>query len=89
MKINGSWFTAPGVQKVISLLVNAGHETYFVGGCVRNDLLGYEVKDIDIASASTPETTVSLAKNAGIAFVPTGIEHGTVTLIVEGHSNYI
>ena len=86
MKINGSWFTTPGAQKVISLLVNAGHETYFVGGCVRNDLLGYEVKDIDIASASSPETTVSLAKNAGIAFLPTGSEHGTVTLIVEGQS---
>ena len=86
MKINGSWITAPGAQKAISLLVDAGHETYFVGGCVRNDLLGYDVKDIDIASASSPETTVSLAKNAGIAFLPTGIEHGTVTLIMEGQS---
>ena len=86
MKINGSWITAPGAQKVISLLIDAGHETYFVGGCVRNDLLGYEVKDIDIASASCPETTISLAKNADIAVVQTGIEHGTVTLIVEGQS---
>ena len=86
MKINGSWITAPGAQKAISLLVDAGHETYFVGGCVRNDLLGYEVTDIDLASASSPETTISLAKNAGIAAVPTGIEHGTVTLIVQGQS---
>lgn len=86
MKINGRWITASGAQKVINLLVDAGHETYFVGGCVRNDLLGYDVTDIDVASASSPETTVSLAKNAGITFVPTGIEHGTVTLIVEGQS---
>ena len=86
MKINGSWITAPSTQKVISLLVDAGHETYFVGGCVRNDLLGYKIKDIDIASSSSPETTVALAKNAGIAFVPTGIEHGTVTLTLDGQS---
>ena len=86
MKINGSWITAPSTQKVIRLLIDSGHETYFVGGCVRNDLLGYEIKDIDIASSSSPETTVALAKNAGIAFVPTGIEHGTVTLTVEEQS---
>ena len=86
MKIRGSWIIAPSAQRVIGLLSDAGHETYFVGGCVRNDLLGYEVEDIDIASASPPEVTASLAKNAGIAFVPTGIKHGTVTLIMEDQS---
>ena len=86
MRIRGSWITAPSAQQAINLLANAGHETYFVGGCVRNDLLGYEVKDIDIASASPPKATASLAKNAGISWVPTGIKHGTITLIVEGQS---
>ena len=86
MKINGSWITASSTQLVINLLIDAGHETYFVGGCVRDDLLGYKVKDIDIASAATPEVTISIANNAGIEFVPTGIKHGTITLIVDDKS---
>ncbi|NDD10080.1 MAG: CCA tRNA nucleotidyltransferase, partial [Rhodobacteraceae bacterium] len=86
MNICGTWFKAPSAQKIMRLLEGAGHQTYFVGGCVRNDLLGREVKDIDIASAAPPETTVALAKEAGIQAVPTGIKHGTVTLIVDSQS---
>jgi len=86
MNICGTWFKAPSAQKIIRLLEGAGHQTYFVGGCVRNDLLGREVKDIDIASAAPPETMMALAKEAGIQAVPTGIKHGTVTLIVDSQS---
>ena len=86
MNICGTWFKAPSAQKIMRLLEGAGHQTYFVGGCVRNDLLGREVKDIDIASAAPPETMMALAKEAGIQAVPTGIKHGTVTLIVDSKS---
>ena len=68
MNICGTWFKAPSAQKIMRLLEGAGHQTYFVGGCVRNDLLGREVKDIDIASAAPPETMMALAKRR--AFKP-------------------
>lgn len=54
----------------------------FVGGCVRNTLMGREVEDIDIATQLTPEQVTQVAKQAGFVAHPTGIEHGTVTLVV-------
>ncbi|MES1156306.1 MAG: CCA tRNA nucleotidyltransferase [Alphaproteobacteria bacterium] len=57
----------------------------FVGGCVRNTLMGRPVDDIDIATQLTPDEVVKAAKAAGLAAVPTGIEHGTITVV----SNHI
>lgn len=56
----------------------------FVGGCVRNALLGVPVSDLDIATDVPPDTVLALAEQAGIRAVPTGIDHGTVTLIKAG-----
>lgn len=56
----------------------------FVGGCVRNALLGAPVDDVDIATQLVPERTVAALKAAGIRVVPTGIEHGTVTAVFNG-----
>jgi hypothetical protein len=57
----------------------------YVGGAVRDTLLGLVVKDIDLATVLVPEEVVALLKTAGIRTVPTGIEHGTVTaLLTEG-----
>jgi len=55
----------------------------FVGGCVRNALIGSPIDDIDIATALTPDAVVAALKAAGLRSVPTGIEHGTVTAISE------
>jgi poly(A) polymerase len=55
----------------------------FVGGCVRNALIGAPIDDIDIATTLTPEAVVAALKAAGLRAVPTGIEHGTVTAIAE------
>ena len=55
----------------------------FVGGCVRNTLLGEPVSDIDIATQLKPEETLKALKRAGIRAIPTGIEHGTITAIAD------
>jgi poly(A) polymerase len=65
-------------------LMEALGEARFVGGAIRNTLLGKPVGDIDIATPLTPDEVGKRLTAAGIAFVPTGIEHGTLTAIVEG-----
>lgn len=67
----------------IFVALGEGH-VMFVGGCVRNALLGEDVSDIDMASVWTPQETMSKLKKAGIKVVPTGIDHGTVTAVIDG-----
>ena len=55
----------------------------FVGGCVRNALMGVEVGDIDIATQLEPQQAIAALDKAGIKHVPTGIEHGTITAIID------
>ena len=83
MKIESYWIKAPAPTEIMSLFFEAGYQAYFVGGCVRNDLLNHEVMDIDIATDATPKQTLQLAKRAKVKFIPTGIQHGTVTLILD------
>ena len=84
MRIDGEWRRHDGVQRFLSSLTAAGHRGLFVGGCVRNAALGAPVDDIDIATDAPPERTSEIAQAAGFKTVPTGIEHGTVTVIVDG-----
>ncbi len=56
----------------------------FVGGCVRNALMGHEVSDVDLASQLPPKDVVAALDAAKIRYVPTGIDHGTVTAVVDG-----
>lgn len=72
----------PGLQQVLAAL--APHPALIVGGAVRNALLGEKVEDIDIATALRPERVMDLASAAGLKVVPTGIEHGTVTVVAAG-----
>lgn len=83
-RITSSWLTDPAAQVVCRVLTDSGHQAYFVGGCVRNDLLGAAISDIDLATDALPETVMTLAQAAGLKAVPTGIEHGTVTIISSG-----
>ncbi|MGV1914794.1 CCA tRNA nucleotidyltransferase [Rhizobium sp. 22-785-1] len=79
-----SWFSKPGLQRIFSLLNADGGEVRVVGGAVRNALMGLPVGDIDMATTLPPQDVVERAKEAGIKAVPTGIDHGTVTLVVDG-----
>lgn len=81
MKVSGVWIETVATQAVCRMLTEAGHQALFVGGCVRNALLGEPVGDIDIATDARPEVVMDLARAAGLKPVPTGIEHGTITVV--------
>lgn len=78
------WFSKPSLQRILALLNADGGEARIVGGAVRNALMGMPVGDIDIATTLPPQEVVERAKQAGIKAVPTGFEHGTVTLVLDG-----
>ena len=75
------WLTRRQTQAVFAALAAKGYAARAVGGAVRNALLGRPVVDIDIATPARPEQVIAAARAAGLAAVPTGIEHGTVTVI--------
>ncbi len=74
----------PPLARALALLNGDGEEARLVGGAVRDLLLGLPPGDFDLATTATPEIVIARAKAAGIGFAPTGLAHGTVTLIVEG-----
>ncbi|MSO88378.1 MAG: CCA tRNA nucleotidyltransferase [Rhodospirillaceae bacterium] len=78
------WMTTPAALRVMAALAANGAELRFVGGCVRDALLGLPVRDIDIATPDPPEKTLALLQTAGVRAIPTGIDHGTVTAIADG-----
>jgi len=84
MRVSGDWLENDRTQKVLGLLTGAGHAAYAVGGCVRNAALGEVVTDVDIATSARPEQVIALAEAANLRAVPTGLAHGTVTLVVDG-----
>jgi poly(A) polymerase len=79
------WLTSGPAGRVLGLLNGDGEEARVVGGAVRNALLKIPIGDIDIATTALPDEVIRRAKAAGIKSVPTGIEHGTVTLVVDSH----
>ncbi|MBC2836064.1 CCA tRNA nucleotidyltransferase [Paragemmobacter straminiformis] len=84
MRVAGPWIGDADAQAVCAAIVAGGFKALFVGGCVRNALLGAAVADYDIATDATPETVTNLAEKAGLKAVPTGIDHGTVTVVSGG-----
>jgi poly(A) polymerase len=78
------WLRSGPTARVLALLNGGGEEARVIGGAVRNALLRIPTGDIDIATTSLPDEVIRRAKAAGIKSVPTGIDHGTVTLVVEG-----
>ena len=79
------WLKSGPAARVLQLLDGNGEEARVIGGAVRNALLQIPVADIDIATTALPDEVIRRAKAAGIKSVPTGIDHGTVTLVVDGH----
>ncbi len=81
--LDAPWLKSGPTARVLKLLSGDGTEARVVGGAVRNALLGISTGDIDIATTALPAEVIRRAKAAGIKSVPTGIEHGTVTLVVD------
>ena len=79
------WLDSGAAARVLALLNSNGEEARVIGGAVRNALLGVPIGDIDIATTALPDEVIRRAKAAGIKSVPTGIDHGTITLVVESH----
>ena len=77
------WLKVPSLQRVFALIADAGGEARVAGGAVRNGLLGEPVGDIDIATTLPPQKIMEAFKAAGISVHPTGIDHGTVTVVVD------
>lgn len=83
-----SWMTDDATIRVMRALgaFNVSPDAMFVGGCVRNVLLGRPVSDIDIATKNYPETVIRKLESTKIKPIPTGIEHGTITAVLDGRS---
>ena len=77
------WFNAPGLKKAMALLNADGGEGRIAGGAVRNSLMGIPIADVDLATTLKPEEVIARAEAAGIKAIPTGIDHGTVTLVID------
>ncbi|SFE15285.1 poly(A) polymerase [Sulfitobacter brevis] len=78
------WLTDAAAQKLCRAIEAGGHKIYFVGGCVRDALLGRFGGDVDLSTDALPEQVITLASAAGLKSVPTGIAHGTVTVVADG-----
>jgi poly(A) polymerase len=76
------WMVEPATLAVLGALAVGGAEARFVGGSVRDALLGQPIGDIDIATPASPERVIELLEESGIKVVPTGLAHGTVTAVV-------
>ncbi|ALN72730.1 CCA tRNA nucleotidyltransferase [Aureimonas sp. AU20] len=83
-RIDAEWLRDETLQRLLACLSVEGDEARVVGGAVRNELMGRDITDIDIATTSEPAETVRRIEAAGFKAVPTGIEHGTVTAVAQG-----
>jgi poly(A) polymerase len=81
---DADWRKSGGMRPLLRVLGAEEGRTRFVGGCVRDSLLGIPVSDVDLATQLQPEEVMERLKQAGIKAVPTGLAHGTVTAIVDG-----
>jgi poly(A) polymerase len=81
---DAAWLKEDAVARLLTMLGSDGEEARVVGGAVRNALLGLAVREIDVATTAEPKEVMRRAEAAGLKAIPTGIEHGTVTVVVDG-----
>jgi poly(A) polymerase len=84
VKLEADWLTARETRAVFDALARAGLPVRAVGGAVRNTLLGERVCDVDLATPATPQQVTAAAGAAGLNVAPTGLKHGTVTVVSGG-----
>jgi poly(A) polymerase len=82
---DAAWLTSGALGKLMALLDHDGEEARVVGGAVRNILIGEPTGEIDVATTALPDEVMRRTQAAGFKAVPTGIEHGTVTIVVDHH----
>ncbi len=82
---HAAWLQGGGLPRLIAVLDCDGEEARVVGGAVRNALIEMPIHEIDVATTAVPEEVVRRVQAAGFKAVPTGIEHGTVTVVIDGH----
>jgi poly(A) polymerase len=82
---NAAWLSAGMLPRLLAVLDRDGEEARVVGGAVRNALLDMPIHEVDVATTAVPEEVVRRVTAAGFKAVPTGIEHGTVTVVIDKH----
>lgn len=75
---------APDLCMIMGVLEDAGHAAHLVGGAVRDAIMGRPVKDLDVSTSARPHDVADLFQRKGFEVVPTGIDHGTLTVVVGG-----
>jgi len=82
---DAAWLTSGVLPRLLAVLDRDGEEARAVGGAVRNALLRVPVLEVDVATTAVPDEVVKRVTAAGFKVVPTGIEHGTVTVVIDKH----
>ncbi len=85
---HAAWLEAAATRRLLRALAAAGAPVRFVGGCVRDTLIdpALDMVDLDLATPLPPERSIELLAAAGIRTIPTGIDHGTITALVDGRA---
>ncbi len=86
LRLEAAWLREPAAQEAVQALEAEGARVLFVGGCVRNELMGLPVHDLDLATDAEPAEVQRLLEAARIRSVPTGIDHGTVTAVLRNRT---
>ena len=82
---DADWLNSGALARLLGVLDRDGEEARVVGGAVRNALIGLPVEEIDVATTALPEEVVRRVSAAGFKPVPTGIDHGTITVVIDKH----
>ena len=81
--LKDDWLSHPSINYLSTVFQRSGYEILFVGGCIRNTILKKQVNDVDIATAATPEEIIKICKKNNIKAIPTGVKHGTITIVID------
>ena len=75
--------TPDGLAELKQKFTQEGYELFYVGGCVRDTLMGITPKDIDLTTSATPDEAISLYQRHGFKYFETGLKHGTLTVVID------
>lgn len=82
--VGAAFLSDPKLRRLLDVLNGDGEETRIVGGAVRNALIGEPVHEVDLATTAVPTVTQERCRAARLRTIPTGIDHGTITVLIDG-----